>query len=91
MMYRVADEQLVPGGISQLDSLASSGNKAEQPYTPQDPKTTGVVHGTEWISAGRSTWSDVHEGAGMGAMGMDRRWGAMALRMMDRSMPAASS
>jgi hypothetical protein len=37
------------------------------------------------------TWSGVVEKAGMGACGMDSRCGAMALRMMLRRMPAASS
>lgn len=37
------------------------------------------------------TWSGVAEKAGMGASGMDSRCGAMALRMMLRRMPAASS
>ena len=35
--------------------------------------------------------SGVEEKAGSGAMGMDSRCGAMALRMMLRRMPAASS
>ena len=37
------------------------------------------------------TWSGVMEKAGMGMIGMDSRCGAMALRMMLRKMPAASS